>query len=62
MKGTNTLSINKATMMMAVEFWLNQKLLMLKCKVTDVKETNVGDGFDITLDVAAREEGEPADG
>lgn len=52
MKGSNTLSLNQATIIEAVQCWVNQKFHDPKPVVKSVKKSNQGlnDTFDIELE------------
>ena len=55
MKGTNDLILNEATMIEAVQFWLDSKLVHQAPKVTNVKavKDSYSSTFEVTLDADA---------
>jgi len=55
MKGSNTFVLNEATMMEAIQFWLNSKMINAP-KVTGI---NIGrEGFSKTFDILLSSEAE----
>ena len=55
MKGNNELILNEATMIEAVQFWLDSRMVQMAPKVTGVNSKNEGfiKTFEIALDADA---------
>ena len=55
MKGNNELILNEATMIEAVQFWLDSRMVQMAPKVTGVNSKNEGYSktFEIALDADA---------
>lgn len=49
MKGNNKLILNEATMIEAVQFWLDSKMVHKAPKVTNVK--HIGSGYDNSFEI-----------